>query len=297
MKKIFLILTFLLLNTIIVSAVTISEKEVRISINDDGSSDWYVKLVYPNPVEMSNIFVLADVSFVSVYANDKKLDCSINTQSLGTSIICNNVNSSEIEYKFKIYGLVERRNNMYIFSYSFPTPNIVKKFDLTVKLPIGAVIADKNEISHLGLEPFTPSDGTEGTDGRQIFVKWLFENPELGKSIDVSVIYEKPFMAFPFVSNLIFIIGVLVVVVTGLGFYIYRRSSVEKVLPILDKPEREVMKIILRDRKNINQKKIVKEVGYSKAKVSRIVKSLEQRGLITVERRGRTNIISLKKKI
>ncbi|MCD6381644.1 MAG: hypothetical protein J7L43_01535, partial [Candidatus Aenigmarchaeota archaeon] len=167
MKKIFLILTFLLLNTIIVSAVTISEKEVRISINDDGSSDWYVKLVYPNPVEMSNIFVLADVSFVSVYANDKKLDCSINTQSLGTSIICNNVNSSEIEYKFKIYGLVERRNNMYIFSYSFPTPNIVKKFDLTVKLPIGAVIADKNEISHLGLEPFTPSGGTEGTDGRR----------------------------------------------------------------------------------------------------------------------------------
>ena len=46
----------------------------------------------------------------------------------------------------------------------------------------------------------------------------------------------------------------------------------------------------------MNQRKIVQETNLSKAKVSRVVKSLVERGVIEVERIGRTNKLKILKK-
>lgn len=295
MKRL-MIFAFSLLIIASAKAVTISEKDVMILLNDDGTSDWTIKLVYPQPVKISDIFILAEISNVRVTVGEGEISCSVKPQSLGTSVICNNVNSNEITYEFKAYNLISKKNGINVFSYSFPMPNIVEKFILTVKLPMGAALVEKSRLEQLGLTPFKPEGGHEGSDGRRILVNWEFDKPELGKSIEVSVIYEKPGFIAQIISNIV-IVALITAIIVGIGgFYLYRKRDVERVLPILDKPEREVMKIIMREKKNVNQKKIVKELGYSKAKVSRIIKSLEQRGLIKVERRGRTNIINLKRK-
>ena len=54
--------------------------------------------------------------------------------------------------------------------------------------------------------------------------------------------------------------------------------------------------IIKKEGKNeVDQRKIVAQVGFSKAKVSRIVQSLVGRGIVDVERVGKRNKITLKK--
>ncbi len=41
----------------------------------------------------------------------------------------------------------------------------------------------------------------------------------------------------------------------------------------------------------VNQKAVVRDSGYSKAKVSKVLNSLQERGLIKLERLGRSNKI------
>ncbi|MBI4896125.1 MAG: hypothetical protein HY832_01095 [Candidatus Aenigmarchaeota archaeon] len=64
-------------------------------------------------------------------------------------------------------------------------------------------------------------------------------------------------------------------------------------MPILTEHERKVLEIVIRDKK-VDQRKVVKETDFSKAKVSRIVQDLLLRGVLEKVRKGRTNILTLK---
>jgi len=70
----------------------------------------------------------------------------------------------------------------------------------------------------------------------------------------------------------------------------------EIILSVLDDYEKKVINAIVAAGGEINQKRIVQETNLSKAKVSRIVKDLVNRGIIEVQRLGRTNKIKLVKK-
>jgi uncharacterized membrane protein len=56
------------------------------------------------------------------------------------------------------------------------------------------------------------------------------------------------------------------------------------------------MKAISQAGGEINQRKVVQETNLSKAKVSRVVKTLAERGLIEIKRSGRTNKLKMVKK-
>ena len=52
---------------------------------------------------------------------------------------------------------------------------------------------------------------------------------------------------------------------------------------------------LLREKKDVDQRMIVKEADFSKAKVSRIIQELIKRDLIEKIPKGRNNLIRLKK--
>jgi uncharacterized membrane protein len=64
----------------------------------------------------------------------------------------------------------------------------------------------------------------------------------------------------------------------------------------MDDYEKNIISSIEKAGGKINQKKIAVDTNLSKAKVSRVVHKLLERGIVEVERRGRTNIVSLSKK-
>ena len=57
-----------------------------------------------------------------------------------------------------------------------------------------------------------------------------------------------------------------------------------------------IFNIIMKSGSGVNQKVIVKESGYSKAKVSKVLSSLRERGLVKLERIGRSNKVYIEKK-
>ena len=267
------------------------DQNVVIDINDDGSSNWEVLLRYANATEKSDFFVMAYIRDVQVFANNQTLDCQVSDQGFGTLISCPSVNDSAVRYRFTAYNLVRNLRTAKMFSYPFLITGLLDEFNLTLNLPLGAGIIDENSIGISGLKPFMPDTGTEGSDGRKIFIKWFFVKPKLGETIEVSAIYEQifgPAQLFMGVVAVAILIPVMLVL-----FFFFRRGRIEHVLPILNEGERRVMKMIIDSGGEVDQRKIVKECDLSKSKISRIIKDLEERGLVTVTKRGRSNKIRM----
>jgi uncharacterized membrane protein len=65
----------------------------------------------------------------------------------------------------------------------------------------------------------------------------------------------------------------------------------------LKKDEKIIYDAIIKHGNGVNQKIIVKDSGYSKAKVSKVLNSLKERGLIRLERIGRKNKVYIERNI
>lgn len=293
-RRIFYLLTFFLclfMVTPTAFALPVKNQIVTIEINDDGSSNWEVTLNYENQTEKSDFFVIAYIKNVEVSGDVNALDCSVNEQGAGTLISCDKISEKSVKYRFTAYNLVRSIGSAKMFSYMFPITGIVGEFDLIINLPLGAGIIEKDKISIPGVKPFSPDTGSEGSDGRKIYVKWFFIKPQLGQSIETSVIYDQIFGPEQIIIGAVLLL--LSIPAIFFFFVMRRKGRIEQVLPILNENERVVMKKILETGGEIEQRKIVRECDMSKTKVSRILKELEERGLITMSKRGRSNKVKM----
>ncbi len=265
--------------------------DIDVSLNDDRTSDWLVTYAYDAPIQKSDFFILAGVSSFNVTADGQPVDCSI-SRSIGSSIVCNNINARAIVYGIRTFPIISSLQGLNIFTHRFSIIQATDRFSITIRLPFGTALAESSKLDGTGLNPFEPQGGRQGSDGRRIFVEWDYEKPSLGDTSDFAVVYEQ---VQPVDFN-VFIVIVAGVVIAFLAFlvFFFRRGRVEDMLPVLTENERRVMELVLRD-KQIDQRKIVKETDFSKAKVSRIIHDLEKRGLIEKRIKGRNNVISLKK--
>ena len=65
----------------------------------------------------------------------------------------------------------------------------------------------------------------------------------------------------------------------------------------ISKDQKEVLKLIIKKNGKTYQSTLVKELTFSKVKVSRIVKELEEKKIIKKEKFGMTNTVTLTKKL
>ena len=79
-------------------------------------------------------------------------------------------------------------------------------------------------------------------------------------------------------------------------FY-YKDKGIKLIFPVLKKDEKLIFNSIMKHGNGVNQKVIVRDSGYSKAKVSKVLKSLSERGLVRLERIGRSNKVYMQKNI
>lgn len=71
------------------------------------------------------------------------------------------------------------------------------------------------------------------------------------------------------------------------------RMQVEKVAKILPPEEKKIVTLLLSSNNALEQNKIVALSGFNKVKVSRILKELENRGVVKKTNLGNTNLIVL----
>lgn len=267
-----------------------------ISLNDDKTSYWIVSFFYNETQSRHDYFILAGVQSYEVLADNAPAQCKLQKE-LGTSIICENINANNITYKLATAPVVvDILQNFRLFTHRLPATQQAEKYSVTVRLPFGSVLADESALRGAGLHPFEPAYGRQGSDGRRIFIRWELSKPTLGDTINVAVVYEQ--LGTEQISLFVIIVAGLIAAFFFAVIYFFRRSSsVREMLPVLNLNERRIVEMLLREKGQADQRAIVKETDFSKAKVSRIIHDLVDRGLVEKISKGRKNLIRLKKSV
>src|SRR3989338_1298202 len=292
MKKYMIIffVIFFAISPIKVFAANLGNWETTVSLDELDSAIFSVVLDYNSTVDKSDYFIMAYAENIDVLVDNQSVVCDREFLDVGTFIKCNNIHGKSVNYRFRARGLINQFNNLNQFTLKLPVFESSDRFAVTVELPLKSVLADKSKLSQFSLEPFEPDYGISGTDGRIIFVRWISDKPKLGDRIDVSVFYEENNQ-----SPVLWIV-VIMIITSGLAFGIWfwlHKQTIDSLLPILNADEQRLVRILMEGKKPMNQKIIVKKMDYSKSKVSRIIQSLEERGILKRIPIGRTNLIKL----
>lgn len=225
--------------------------------------------------------------------------CDLTEEDYGSLITCDlpKGKTGRLTLLFETSELISDIESYHHFRNTLNMPADAEKLTYTVNLKSGLVLMPENNSQPFGR--YTPSDGKKGSDGRRIFVYWVRDNLTGGDSFSASVTYERPeketsnpLQAYIFSAGaVLIIILVFIVLKQGSG-----GGEEESEIPKALKPdESEVMEIIEGSGGEIKQRRIVESTDFSKAKVSRLIKDLEERGLVEKEKVGRTNRISLRR--
>ncbi len=280
-------------------------------ISQDLSTTHEINIIFSQPAFNTFQFQVEGAAYdVATNSSTPEVTCSSEKKSWGVDISCDFSKVKEKRFGLKIShkssDYVKPFDNFNIFRYSYKVPLQTSSLFVSVKLPEGyGLIKQKGEgvVSSIYNNPYTPQVSSIGTDGRRITLIWQKNNLTGGEGLDISVSFEKiqdevssKLIAF-FTGS---VIGLLLIifVISALFVYFFKnrfKKDINVVLPVLKADEKAVIDALLKQGGQTNQKVIVKESNYSKAKVSKVLKSLAERNLVKLERVGRTNKVYLVK--
>jgi uncharacterized membrane protein len=263
-------------------SLEISEYNITFDILSDGLVNEEVSMIFTEPLASSdlNYVVLGDITDLSINSNGKNIDYTL--EKTGSE---NNVKfvvperTESLSISFVAKDLVFTRENIYSFSTNIQPP-VSDKVNVIAFLPKGFAIYS---------DVVYPGDHETLTDGEKIYLKWSLEKPE-----DVAISFKFYNTHEDLHPAIIAAIALVSIVVIAYLVAYYRKKVGKEFLRGFTEDERKVLSI-LAERKVCMQKKLEKEFGFSRAKMTRIVKNLESKGLLEKERVGRTNRLFFKK--
>jgi uncharacterized membrane protein len=279
------------------SATPVNYYETVVELDSESSNFTFIFLFEEAPNGSLEYLLPFSVKDFETNANFGNYTCDLFQKAWGSLISCNFSQVTEggraLNIKFVTSDTVNTVENKLFFLSNIKTPQDVDRMFLKIVLNKGYVLIEEPE-EPTTMVPYSPNDGMQGSDGRRIFIEWERENVKKGEGIDASVTYESISPIVAGNQNMVFLlIGVLIlVIVTLVGIRGRGRQGVE--MSVLKEDEKKVMEIIKGRGGMCKQRVVVRETDFSKAKVSRLVKDLEERGLITTEKEGRTKKIYIK---
>lgn len=261
----------------------------NVKLDEKGGSVADLTFTFAEPVKTFNFTVLGRVADLRASSIAGTVNCSVAVSGI-SQINCDLPLTEEkrtVEMELRTDDFTKPLGKKFLFSADFSINQKIDQFTLSLTLPEGMALSDSE--SRLSF----PENNTKVSDGRHIIVIWNLYNID-GQSLVFQALYE-PVLDTPSLI-IYFVIGIAVVSI-GIFFIIRKiKKPQEVILSVLDDYERNVVTIISQAGGEINQRKIVQQANLSKAKISRVVKALEERGIVTIERLGRTNKIKLVKK-
>ena len=256
----------------------ISSEEVEEVIELSAMAKGEFSFIFPISYEVSDLHAEA--------LNEERFPVSVRLESVkGKYFIVVTKNKSEsgiirIRVSFKARGMIERASNKYIFSQSFSTPYDVSDMTVTVVLP------GKFSI----LSPIYPSPDAVLAVGKEISVVWSYGPIKAGQEEFVILGFREDYNRFFWVP---YAITSLIASFLA-GFVVGRRLKGTKYVTLVD--EEKVLQV-LRERGSVTQAELADILGFSKAKLSKLLNQMERSGLIRRERYKRTFIVTLSERI
>lgn len=286
----FFILMFL---PAIASAAELEYYGIESSILEGMTSQNTVKLKFSYPVSHLRYQLGFPVYNLSVESNFES-DCLVAEANGGSAIICDftGMSSEEnlLEFNFEASEGIQATDDGYSFSANYGISMPIERAFIMVKLP---------ERSGLLREPsnssYSPPDGKTMTDGRRIMVYWERLNLTEDDPLQFSVLYSTGGGELDY--TIIAAAVIVVVAIAGGVFYMKKGPGSRAIIAsVLNSDEKAIVDILSRNEGKVSQKVLVRDTDFSKAKVSRLVKSLKARGVVDTEPiSGREKRVILKK--
>lgn len=292
----YLITVFFIVTILIIPSVNaqVQYYGIDVSLDENGKSYIALTMTFLEPEKKFNLVVFGRIENLEATSNAGHVNCTLNVKE-ASFLDCDLPLTQEkrtLGIKFDTPDLVKSLDSRFLFSGDFSLNQHIQQVFASIKLPEGFAVAKENGVS--------PEDVDIASDGRRIIVNWELKNITTKDALKFQVIYEKLGSAlFIRPIYLVIISIVTIIIIISAVFFILRKIRTqpqEVILSVLDEYERKVMQVITEAGGEISQKKVVQQTNLSKAKVSRVVKSLINRGVIQSERKGRTNRLRIIKK-
>ncbi len=219
-----------------------------------------------------------------------------------------NCKTCSIEISYVIPDVIKSETNgEYSFTRSLNLPKIPKSLGYKVSLPAGYAIRAGDET-----EPsIVPQPNSIETDGRAIIVRWAEENPVLPKLYSIRYVkydaQEKALQRFgSLFSRMEVWVIIIVSLLAGASFCLLFKKFFKKKITLgfafipsslLNPDEKIVISLLKKNSNKMRQKEIVRELGWSKSKVSAIMTNLEHKKIVKREKFGRNYSVELVKQI
>jgi predicted transcriptional regulator len=264
-------------------------------VNDDLTVTNTITLQFDPPVSHLDYRFDFEIYDLEANADFNWVSCNLDVNNGISDVSCDFMGMSStkktLTLRFNSKTGVKMVDDRYQYSSKYDMSIPVKRLFMSLKLPRNGILAE--EIAN---ESYFPPDGNIFTDGRHIIVYWERNELKEGDSIQFSVLYTIPLVGGLFYNVVITVMTLIVIVVmVGLAFYIRRSpKTAAAVKAVLNRDEKVIVDILNRYKGKIGQKVIVRESDFSKAKVSRLIKNLKERGIVDIEPvSGRENRVML----
>lgn len=301
MKRLLLCTVLLVAMVPFVSAGDIAEENTHIALHPEGMANVTVERQY-STISSSQISYLVPERYnpVDLTAQDEtgELDCSVRDFDFGTEIVCDPREYDDYTVKMQFFGeFVTQDRSGHTFSYVKQILTPTDRTSLTLTLPEGFGLVSSDT-------PYTPDDAEEGSDGRRISLQWSNDDVSTGETIQYSATYEE-LQVFDQIPSWI-LAGILLFLILSAGAAaLYARDTdngngkktIASIFPVLKDDEQLVVRYIIDQGGEVEQRDIVENVSYSKAKISKLLSDLEERNLVEKQKQGRVNIVKLAREV
>lgn len=280
-----------------VHAVGLIQYGIEDIINPDLTVHSKITLKFDSPVSHLDYQLGFNIYNFTSRSDFFSADCEVSDLNGNSLVTCDFIGMTNdknlLTLEFDTDNVIKERGGILQFNGNYGVSLPIERAFTLVTLPENAILAEA-----VANESFFPPNGKVLTDGRHILVFWEDFNLTSGDNLQFSINYVSPQVRGTNFNSLIAVVTVIVVlVIIAVGLYARRSPKTKEIVtPLMKEDEKVIIDLINKNGGSCIQRVLVKQSDFSKAKVSRLVKSLKERGVVDVEPQGRTTKVTLKLK-
>ncbi|NOZ59370.1 MAG: winged helix-turn-helix transcriptional regulator [Euryarchaeota archaeon] len=205
--------------------------------------------------------------------------------------------SQRLRFVFTLRNVVSSYRDDSILTLSYVPDVRVVNFTFVVKLPKGSVLVSEQRSAAGARAAVYPAPDRILTDGEHIIIRWRKWELSPGESFRIFVMYTRAGEGGA--GYALALAGALLGGALTYAYFRLRRMKQEeersRVVKLVLREDEQRIFDLLEERGEILQEEVVRITGFSKAKVSKLVRNLEEKGIIRKEPYRKTNRLVLKK--
>jgi hypothetical protein len=247
-----------------ISANNIVTEDVLIRLNATQAYDSFTFTTFSEPSS-----IVYDGSHSIVQQNDSYIISFARDIKPGENII---------RFKMLFGNLVQRSGSSLVFRTQLSSA-VADRISVSATLPAGFMLSEQAPQA-------TPAPASITTDGRRIMLNWDFDSSDAA----IAVFYTDGKSS----SLWLFIAIPLLLAGAAISFFFLHKHRVRSV--VSETLSEDEQKVVSRVRQGVNkQKEISMQLEFSKSKMSKVIRKLEEKGLLEKTPFFKTNVIRLKK--